>query len=146
MSENEKLEQTCRETFLSWTLTNEAIWDVYFTPGKWDRTDCTYFSGITPVICELKKRKHLHTTRWNGRPDGFVFEKIKFDALMSSPITSKHFVVIFLDKIVIWDIASLKNDLVWNKEMLSSDHTCSNDVEKTTCYLTIKQASHIYNR
>lgn len=141
-------EQECREAFLNWTLKNRVdIWDIDFRQDEYDSVDCCYFSASSIVICELKKRKHSYKMNWPGQPEGFIFESIKYDAMMASGIRNKQFIVIFEDAVVVWDIDELKyKKFNWMYKMLSKNRFCREKVLKCVTYLTLEMASHIYKK
>lgn len=147
MNEYQKYEQTCREHFTAWAKTQPTIYDIEYETNDYCSTDATYYSGFTKTKVELKKRKHLHTKKWEGRPDGFIFEKTKYDDLMlATDCPDKTFITIFLDKVVIWNIGVMNLEF---KPDLLSKNTANNPKNekklKDVVYLTIEQASHIIN-
>lgn len=146
-----KAENKCRNLFTQFVkkMSTGSIWDIkYEQANMYSRTDGYYMSAFTEVITELKVRDYNHTNTWNGRPEGWVFEKIKYDALMASEVKDKTFIIIFRDKVCIWNIDQMK-DIKWQDELLSSNSVNnpgkSSKRIKTVTYLKIEQASHIFD-
>lgn len=145
----QKAETKCRKQFSEFVASaNTQLWNLIYQKDDFESTDVIMMSGACDVIAELKIRDYYHTKTWNGMPEGWVFEKLKFDALMSSIYSDKYFIIIFRDKVVVWNIESLKNKIKWQIDMLrkSSVGGSLEKKEKEVTYLPIEWASHIFNR
>jgi hypothetical protein len=138
----EEFEKTCREDFVMRTTTGvTTIYDIQFEQDPYSRVDCTFQSGFTEYVSELKIRSYEHSKTWNNQP-GFVFEYIKWSALKDHKVHNKLFIIIFNDCVCIWNIGEM--NLKWKDEWLSSTHNRSSKKLKKVCYLELKDCSHIY--
>lgn len=91
------------------TTLSGRIEDIKFTESKYDPVD-GYLTGQTgtEVVFELKKR---YNNSKDYEKEGYIIEKVKYDALMDSYKKTNHipyYVNIFQDCIKMWDIRELK--------------------------------------
>ena len=89
------------------------VWDCTFTTDKFDRLDC-FSTAYTPnknitYANEIKNRDILIDSY---AKDGFIMEKIKYEALMEAHTESGYtplYINYFTDGRIVWDVTTLQN-------------------------------------
>jgi hypothetical protein len=142
MDKFDQMEQKCRDEFDNRTASGiQSIYYVDYKTEKYDSVDCIYGSGATEYAAELKLRDHNSSKTWPGCPEGWIFEKVKYDALMEHKYKGKIYVVMFNDVTCFWDVGNL--NLEWFEGSYSGTHDRSYKKKKIVTYLQLKDASHI---
>jgi hypothetical protein len=133
---------------MQFALAHTEIDHVYFNKDQFNQTDIFYMSGYAQTVAELKTRDYSYTQTWNGTPNGWIFEKGKwneFKAINKTAHTYSAYINIFQDAMVIWDLTFMKEeDFEWRWKKCQKNHLCKEKVWKEVCYLPVSKASHIY--
>ena len=143
------LETQGRKLFMEFLAKEPTEIDyIYFNKDQFNCTDVYYMSGYSQVVAEIKTRDYDHTMTWRGTPEGWIFEKGKwneFKAINKTAHTYSHYVNIFRDAMVVWDLTHMKEeDMGWKWKLTNKNHLCKEKVWKEVCYLPLNKASHIY--
>lgn len=144
----EILENQGRKLFMDFALNLPEVDHIHFTQGQFNSTDIYYMSGYAETFSELKTRDYKHTQRWNGTPDGWIFEKHKWNelkAINATAHTHSTYINIFQDAMVVWDLTHMKEEeMGWFWKKTNKNHLCQEKIWKEVCFLPISKASHIY--
>lgn len=109
----EKFQQAEKKGREIWYSTISGKSEVEWTTGEFDGVD-GYITAHTVSVFEIKNRD-IPSDKYANK--GILLEKKKYDALLKAQrehnAEKALYVNIFRDKIIVWDINSLKQPLKW---------------------------------
>lgn len=105
-----KAEQVGRKIWYDFITNENILQDITFTPTKFDKVDgvMTLKTYDKPITFEIKRR-NINSEQY--KKEGYIIEKIKYDALSKAEIG--WYINIFDDCIKIWDISKLSPTFEW---------------------------------